>query len=277
VQQHCHMPLWQDVTEEQATALQKLLRLRGSAPYHNDHLCRDISENGACASAKNLTLLSLLTFGFLVATGLSGRVRNGNSSITTALVITCSTLIGIWKIFATWKLWNLRPVDGADAASLAHQYYPSPDSYSILGDLASSTAALQSNTNCDRQKAPQPSGSSGIEIGLDQSVSAYGVNITAEEQSWILFGVRGHFEYFEIDHLDTRPSKIKNDDDLFRVLRASHAQLKRLFRRLFSVWQLSHCDIIKVSYDGHHGFRVRDDKLTFQVLKAGGESYLPRH
>jgi hypothetical protein len=108
-------------------------------------------------------------------------------------------------------------------------------------------------------------------------VSAYSVNVSAEEQSWILFGVIGHFEYFEIDHLDTRPSKIKNDDELFRLLRASHAQMKRLFRRVFLVWQLSHCDIIKVSYDRNHDIHVRDDKLTFQVLKAGGESYLPRH
>jgi hypothetical protein len=69
-------------------------------------------------------------------------------------VITSSALIGIWKMFASWRIWNLRPRDGADANSSVHQHCLSPDFYSALGDLASSTAALQWMTNSDGQKAP---------------------------------------------------------------------------------------------------------------------------
>jgi Tetratricopeptide repeat len=272
-QQHCRMVLWQDVTEEQATALQNLIRLRGSVPQHSDHLCRDIFENRARNSTSNSKFL--LTFGFLIAALLFGRVRNGD--ITTGLVIIFSALIGVRTTFASWKIWNLQPQDGINAIPLGRQHHKSPDLYSSLGDLASSTGTLQRMTNSDRQKAPEPSESNDTKSDADHPVGAHSVKIPAEERFWILFGVTGRFEYFEIDHVDTRPSKIKNDDDLFRSLRASHAQMKRLFRRIFSVWRLNHCDIIKVSYDKNCNVWVQVENLTFQVHKAGGESHLSRY
>ena len=267
------MPLWHDVNEEQAAALQKLLNLRGSSPYHNNHLCGDISKHGTCTSAGRLSRFGL-ALGYLGVIWFSERPWNGNWSVMVVLATTAYPLIAIWRTFAGLIHSIPQKGDGCDTNSLPLSHDLPPNFGSASGDLASSTVELHPNSSRADHNVPGSYGSGSGDINLGLFVGAYSVNIPEDKKCWILLGVRGHFECFEIDHLDTCPGRIKDDNELFRSLRASHTRLKRLFRSFFSVWQLSHFDFIKAS---NHDILSHREKLTSKVFQAGSASNFPRH
>lgn len=203
----------------------------------------------SCTSFHNSASQGFIVRGFLASITPFMGICGGNSRPTTALMAKFySASTGIHKMLYTWKARILSPRGGTDSDPQTQQDCHFSNLSSGSGDLSSPPSGLQSRINSQGQRVPGPAYNEGAGLNVEQSVSVYTVDVPDHERSWILFGVTGHFEYFEIDHLDARPSKIKSDDELFRALRISYTKLKRFFRRWFSVWHLSHCDIIKVSY-----------------------------
>ena len=73
-----------------------------------------------------------------------------------------------------------------------------------------------------------------------------GPQITQLLQAYVLFGARREWPDLEMDHLNTRATK--DGCTFFYELKARYCSLRGWSRRWLSIWQLSHCDFVKVGH-----------------------------
>ena len=73
-----------------------------------------------------------------------------------------------------------------------------------------------------------------------------GLQITHLLQAYVLFGARREWPDLEMDHLNARATK--DDCTFFYELKARYCSLRGWSRRWLSIWQLSHCDFVKVRH-----------------------------
>lgn len=118
------------------------------------------------------------------------------------------------------------------AAPVARQSSPSQQS-------SSSSSRPSSRMSSTSSMGHAPSSATSI-----ASLSA-SINIPGTE-NFVLLGINGTRRTLDLVHIKTTK---ENDDDLkfFDTLLTSYKSLRGTMRRWFSVWQLNHCDFVKVS------------------------------
>ena len=124
---------------------------------------------------------------------------------------------------------NQAPTQVAPVARQSSPSQQSSSSSSVPPSRMSSTSSLG--------RAP----SSATSVG---SLSS-SINIPGNED-FVLLGINGTRRTLDLVHIKTTK---ENDDDLkfFDALLRSYASLRGTMRRWFSIWQLTHCDFVKVS------------------------------
>ena len=86
------------------------------------------------------------------------------------------------------------------------------------------------------------------------------INMPQSNESVVLFGVKGARRTLELAQIDTL--KHSEDELFFQSLKKEYQRLRGVLRCRFSVWQLRHCDFVKVSTSSnniiyvlsHHSF-----------------------
>lgn len=74
--------------------------------------------------------------------------------------------------------------------------------------------------------------------------SQTGNNLTRVDKLFVLFGVKGTRRTLELAQIDTY--NYASDGEFFGGLKKEYRGLRGYLRYWFSVWQLSHCDFVKV-------------------------------
>lgn len=128
----------------------------------------------------------------------------------------------------------------------SHGYGP-PQSrmLSLLPTLSGGTSGTQGT------KGTEPSNQSvpNIRMGNQQGFHTH-IETEDDIHHFVLFGVKRNRRTLELAQIDT--AKYQDDSAFFCGLRENYRQLRGFVRYWFSIWQLSHCDFVKVNF----GFRT---------------------
>ena len=78
------------------------------------------------------------------------------------------------------------------------------------------------------------------------NAQGFGINMSAASinQMFVLLGVQGTRRTLDLAQIDV--NNHSDDGVFFSVLREKHKILRGFWRYWFSVWQLNHCDFVKV-------------------------------
>jgi len=279
--QHCGTFLSEDVTKTQADEYKELLRLRGPKGYNDDHLCYELgsaecftflSNDNASFTATvlndHVTYPTLYLWEMLVKTGYRKQMQ----------LLGCIGIIFI----CLFRYFSMRPsrtpaqqrdndlvgsstskdttearpsrlsksvTDGAGKSS-THGHSVGSSSTDQFSQATGAASQHQSNKGTPISLPPKAwvgqSGRSSQNAVSNQQTSQ-GITIPSNPMAWVLLGVSGSRQIFEIAHLDTKATRMPRDGDFFRTLRKEYTKIRGSFRQYLSVWQLNHCDFVKVS------------------------------
>lgn len=122
----------------------------------------------------------------------------------------------------------------ASSTSAQHLRSPSPV-YQRQGMID------QNKQSLGQTGQPRPNSNSST---ASQQGSKSTISISLLPRFYILLGAKRERRNLEIGHLDT--TKAYDDGTLLLNLKAEYRRLRGPFRSWFSIWQLSHCEFVKV-------------------------------
>jgi hypothetical protein len=238
-----------------AKFIEDLLDARGVSPSHSDHACCDLADR---ATHRNFEK-SLDTSLWLL--GLAGLALLQPLFIFIAKLISLRVDLALFMVSAavlpvtlTW-CWAEGYFDGIpDDADALHRKTPhahvegSGTSTIVIDNVCGTAQSLELTSRATASGLPGALPGDGNVLAAKSQIETPGYSNTLQEvRSWILLGLSGHIEHFDLAHLDARASQMANDHVFFAALKSSYARLKGLLRRSLSIWCLSHCEIVKVS------------------------------
>ena len=117
------------------------------------------------------------------------------------------------------------------------QYNPS------AGSLLSQSSPTSHGGNPQDKSTQDTSTPQGSQINQQQSTNT-AINVQETSQSVVLLGVKGPRITLELAQIDTL--KYGRDDLFFWALKKQYKQCRGSLRYWLSIWNLSHCDFVKV-------------------------------
>ena len=94
-----------------------------------------------------------------------------------------------------------------------------------------------------RRAANIPHNSAGP-ASSSQNEALVNINEPARANLYVLFGVKGSRRTLELEQVEV--NKHSDDNSFFQSLRLAYRKHRGFWRYWFSIWQLNHCDFVKV-------------------------------